>query len=340
MLGLEPSNSNLAWQDGLVNHSPLDVPLFLSLGTAIGFLFVLLADFWIVDRRPHSFTTRDATRWVLFYVALAILFGLMLIRVFDAEIASQFFAAYLTEYSLSVDNLFVFLVIMTSFAVPSELQHRVLLVGVILALIFRALLILVGVSAINSFQPTFIIFGVFLIWTAYKVAAEKQVEEADEQPNNLLVRIVSRFAPTVDEYHGHKLTVKQNETRYLTPLLMVMIAIGGTDIMFALDSIPAVLGLTTEPFIVITANAFALMGLRQLFFLLQGLIEKLVHLARGIAIILAFIGVKLFILGVEKTFDIEIVHINTYVSLGVIVFVLATTTITSLLVARKNGAAE
>jgi tellurite resistance protein TerC len=319
-----------------VSHTSLDVPFLLSITTAVGFVLVLVADFWIVDRRPHSFSSKDATKWVLFYILLAAIFGLSLIAIFDVEIASQFFAAYLTEYSLSVDNLFVFLVIMTSFSVPVELQHRVLLVGVILALFFRAILIFVGVSAINSFQPTFIIFGVFLMWTAYKVAIDKQVEEADEK-QNILVRIVSKIAPTIDEYHGHKLVLKQNDTRYLTPLLLVMIAIGGTDVMFALDSIPAVLGLTTEPFIIITANAFALMGLRQLFFLLQGLIEKLVHLAKGIAIILAFIGVKLFLLGIEKTFDIQTLHINTYMSLGVIISVLVITTVTSLLAAKKSG---
>ncbi len=319
-----------------MSHTSLDVPFLLSITTAVGFVLVLVADFWIVDRRPHSFSSKDATKWVLFYILLAAIFGLSLIAIFDVEIASQFFAAYLTEYSLSVDNLFVFLVIMTSFSVPVELQHRVLLVGVILALFFRAILIFVGVSAINSFQPTFIIFGVFLMWTAYKVAIDKQVEEADEK-QNILVRIVSKIAPTIDEYHGHKLVLKQNDTRYLTPLLLVMIAIGGTDVMFALDSIPAVLGLTTEPFIIITANAFALMGLRQLFFLLQGLIEKLVHLAKGIAIILAFIGVKLFLLGIEETFDIQTLHINTYMSLGVIISVLVITTVTSLLAAKKSG---
>lgn len=319
-----------------MSHTALDVPFLLSAATAVGFVLVLVADFWIVDRRPHSFSSKDATKWVLFYILLAAIFGLSLIAIFDVEIASQFFAAYLTEYSLSVDNLFVFLVIMTSFSVPVELQHRVLLVGVILALFFRAILIFVGVSAINSFQPTFIVFGVFLMWTAYKVAVDKQVEDADEK-QNILVRIVSKVAPTLDEFHGNKLVVKQNDKRFLTPLLLVMIAIGGTDVMFALDSIPAVLGLTTEPFIIITANAFALMGLRQLFFLLQGLIEKLVHLAKGIAIILAFIGVKLLLLGIEETFEIKTLHINTYTSLAVIISVLAVTTVTSLLAARKSG---
>lgn len=326
-----------AWQDALMSSAGLDIPLYLSLGTGLAFALVLFADFWIVDRRPHSFSNRDATRWVLFYVSIAAAFGLLLFSMFGGEISGQFFAAYLTEYSLSVDNLFVFLVIMTSFSVPEELQHRVLLVGVILALIFRAILIFVGVGAINAFQPTFILFGIFLVWTAYKVATDKHVEDESDSPNNLLVLLVARIAPTIDEYHGNKLTIKQNGIRYLTPLLMVMVAIGGTDIMFALDSIPAVLGLTTEPFIVITANAFALMGLRQLFFLLQGLIEKLVHLARGIAIILGFIGIKLLLLGIEKTFNVQTIHFNTFVSLGVIISVLVATTISSLWVARKSG---
>ena len=168
------------------------------------------------------------------------------------------------------------------------------------------------------------------------MAVDKQVE--DEEPKqNLLVRIVSKFAKTSPEYHGHKLTIVQNSKRLITPLLLVMISIGGTDIMFALDSIPAVLGLTTEPFIVITANAFALMGLRQLFFLLQGLIEKLVHLAKGIALILAFIGIKLSMIGIEKSFDIPLPHINTYISLSVIIVVLFVTTITSLIAAKREG---
>lgn len=338
MRGRDRAWQSFAWQDALVNSVALDVPFILSAGTAIGFLVVLIADFWIVDRRPHGFSSKDATRWVLFYVGLAVIFSLILFATFEngAEVSGQFLAAYLTEYSLSVDNLFVFLIIMTSFSVPAELQHRVLLVGVILALVFRAILIMVGVGVINAFQPTFLIFGVFLLWTAYKVAADKQVE--DEEPKqNLLVRLVSRFAQTTSEYHGHKLSIKQNSKRFITPLALVMISIGGTDIMFALDSIPAVLGLTTEPFIVITANAFALMGLRQLFFLLQGLIEKLVHLAKGIAIILAFIGIKLGMIGLEKTFDLPMPHINTYLSLTVIIVVLSVTTITSLIAAKRAG---
>ena len=315
------------------------IPTWLVLLTVVGFLAVLVLDFVIVDRRPHAFSTKDATRWVLVYIGLAIAFGLLILSQFGSEAAGQFFAAYLTEYSLSVDNLFVFLVIMTSFAVPSVLQHRVLLVGVLLALVLRGVLIVIGVSAIARFEPLFLLFGLFLLWTAWKVAFTDSSEEPDVQ-NNGLVRFVSRFMPTHNEYVGTRLTTRIDGVKYLTPMALVMVAIGGTDIMFALDSIPAVLGLTTDLFIVITSNAFALMGLRQLYFLLNGLISRLVHLARGLAIILAFIGVKLSMMGIEAAFGLPLPHIDTFTSLSVIVLVLATTTVTSLAVTRHDGAAE
>jgi len=315
------------------------IPTWLVLLTVVGFLAVLVLDFVIVDRRPHAFSTKDATRWVLVYIGLAVAFGLLILSQFGSEAAGQFFAAYLTEYSLSVDNLFVFLVIMTSFAVPSVLQHRVLLVGVLLALVLRGVLIVIGVSAIARFEPLFLLFGLFLLWTAWKVAFTDSSEEPDVQ-NNGLVRFVSRFMPTHNEYVGTRLTTRIDGVKYLTPMALVMVAIGGTDIMFALDSIPAVLGLTTDLFIVITSNAFALMGLRQLYFLLNGLISRLVHLARGLAIILAFIGVKLSMMGIEAAFGLPLPHIDTFTSLSVIVLVLATTTVTSLAVTRHDGAAE
>lgn len=316
----------------------MTIPTWLTALTVIGFTAVLVADFVIVDRRPHAFSTKDATRWVLVYIGLALGFGLLIVSQFGTEAGGQFLAAYLTEYSLSVDNLFVFLVIMTSFAVPPVLQHRVLLIGVLLALVLRGILIVVGVSAISKFEPLFLVFGVFLLWTAWKVAFTDSSEEPDVR-NNGLVRFVSRFMPTHDEYQGTKLTTRIDGVRYLTPMALVMVAIGGTDIMFALDSIPAVLGLTTDLFIVITSNAFALMGLRQLYFLLNGLIARLVHLARGLAIILAFIGVKLAMMGLEAAFGLPLPHINTFTSLAVIVLVLATTTVTSLAATRHDDAA-
>jgi tellurite resistance protein TerC len=315
----------------------MTIPQWLQWGTAAVFIIVLAIDFYVVDRRPHSFTTRDATRWVLVYVGLAVIFTAVLWWEFDADVAGQFAAAYLTEYSLSVDNLFVFLVIMSSFAVPAELQHRVLLVGVLLALGLRAILIVVGVSAIVRFESVFLLFGLFLLWTAYKVAFTESDSEADVQ-NKPIVRFVSRFLPTHHEYDGHKVVTRIDGKRMLTPMALVMIAIGGTDIMFALDSIPAVLGLTTELFLVMTSNAFALMGLRQLYFLLNGLISRLVHLARGLSVILAFIGIKLSLMGIEAAFGIATPHINTFVSLGVIVGVLAVTTVTSLYATRGEKA--
>lgn len=255
---------------------------------------------------------------------------------YGSEIAGQFAAAYLTEYSLSIDNLFVFLVIMSSFAVPSILQHRVLLIGVILALVLRGILIVVGVSAIQAFEPLFLLFGVFLLWTAYKVGRGQEADEPSDVQNTFFVRLISRAIPTHPDYNGAKFFVHIDGVRHVTPMALVMVAIGGTDLMFALDSIPAVLGLTTELFVVITSNAFALMGLRQLYFLLNGLISRLVHLARGIAIILAFIGVKLSMMGIEAAFGVPLPHVNTVVSLAVIVSVLALTTATSLLVTRRE----
>ena len=314
----------------------MNVPIWLQLATAIGFVVVLALDFFIVDRRPHAFSTREATVWVTLYVILAAIFAGVLFAMYGSEIASQFVAAYLTEYSLSIDNLFVFLVIMSSFAVPSVLQHRVLLVGVIVALILRGILIVIGVSAITAFEPLFLVFGLFLLWTAYKVARAQDSDEPSDVQNSFLVRMISRAIPTHPEYNGTKFFSRIDGVRHLTPMALVMVAIGGTDLMFALDSIPAVLGLTTELFVVVTSNAFALMGLRQLYFLLNGLIGRLVHLARGIAIILAFIGVKLTMLGIEAISGVALPHFSTLVSLGVIVGVLAVTTVTSLLATRRE----
>lgn len=314
------------------------VPLWLQIATAAVFVVVLALDFYLVDKRPHAFTTKDATRWVGIYVALAAIFGLVIFQQFGADYAGQFAAAYLTEYSLSVDNLFVFLVIMSSFAVPSELQHRVLLVGVLLALFLRAILIVVGVGAIQRFESLFLLFGLFLLWTAWKVAKDEGDEEQDIQ-NKPIVKLMAKFLPTHHEYDGAKVVTHIDGVRHLTPMALVMVAIGGTDIMFALDSIPAVLGLTTELFIVITSNAFALMGLRQLYFLLNGLIARLVHLARGLSIILAFIGVKLMLMGIHAAFGVDVPHISTWISLAVIVVVLTVTTITSLYATRNEQSA-
>lgn len=305
------------------------VPAWLWIATTAGFIGLIVLDLIIVDRRPHPFTTKDAARWIVAYVALASLFALFVWWQFGGTYAAEFTAGYLTEYSLSVDNLFVFMIIMTSFAVPAEHQHRVLLIGIIIALVLRAVLIIVGAALLTTFAAVFYIFGAFLLYTAWKVWGSSEEETPDPEGNGL-VRFVSRRYPTTKDYHGTKLSVRIDGIRMLTPMALVMLAIGTTDLLFALDSIPAVLGITQEAYLVLAANAFALMGLRQLFFLLRGLIGQLRHLSKGLGIILAFIGVKLILEALHETTDLDVPVIPTWLSLVFIVVVLAGTALASL----------
>jgi tellurite resistance protein TerC len=313
----------------------MNVPLWLWAATVVGFIAILVVDLVVVDSRPHVFTTKEATRWVLVYVLLAVLFGAFLWVKFGAAYGQQFYSGWITEYSLSVDNLFVFLVIMSSFSVPEENRHRVLLVGVVIALVLRAILIAVGAAAIERFAATFYLFGAFLLWTAWSVGRSNHDDEPDPD-GNALIRRVEKMIPTTREYHGTSLTVRIDGIRHATPMLLVMLAIGTTDLLFALDSIPAVFGLTREPYIVLTANAFALMGLRQLYFLLGGLLSKLIYLGQGLAIILAFIGVKMIFEAMHATTEIHVPHIGIETSLGVIVLTLAATAVLSLYKVRGN----
>jgi tellurite resistance protein TerC len=313
----------------------MNVPTWLWIATLIGFIAVLFADFWIVERRPHAFSTREATRWVIFYVVLAVLYGLVIWMLFGAGFATEFYAAFLTEYSLSVDNLFVFLVIIAAFSVPKELQHRVLLVGVLLALFFRAILIAIGLNAVQAFQPIFILFGLFLFYTAFKVLREDGAEDFDPR-HSRAIRLVGKIWPLTSDYAGTKLFTRIGGVKHVTPLMLVMVTIGATDIMFALDSIPAVLGLSNELLIVITANAFALMGLRQLFFLLQGLVNRLSQLSKGLSVILFFIGFKLLLMGISAAFNVEVFYISTPMSLSFIVFVLFVSVVWSLVLERQK----
>ena len=249
---------------------------------------------------------------------------------FGHHYASQFLAGYITEYSLSVDNLFVFMVIMSSFAVPEDHRHRVLTIGIVIALILRGILIVLGAAAIQRFAATFFVFGAFLLYTAITVWRSGD-EEADPD-GNALVRFVERRVPTTREYHGTKLSVVLDTgQRVITPMALVMLAIGTTDLLFALDSIPAVFGLTQEPYLVFTANAFALMGLRQLYFMLDGLLDRVIYLSKGLAIILGFISIKLIFHALHETTDLHVPEISTWVSLAVIITVLAVTTIVSLI---------
>ena len=304
--------------------------------TLIALIAIIVFDLIIVDRRPHDFTAREAGRWIGVYVFLALVFAVIVWLQYGAAFAGQFVAGYITEYSLSVDNLFVFLVIMTSFAVPSALQHRVLLVGIVIALILRGILIVIGAEIIHRFQGVFFIFAAFLFFTAWKVWSGE--EEEPDPDTNRMVTFISRRVPTTTEYDGARLITRINGRRYVTPLAMVMLAIGTTDLLFALDSIPAVFGITSEAYLVFAANAFALMGLRQLYFLIRDLITKLRHLNRGIALILVFIGIKLLLEACHSVLGWNVPLVPVWLSLVVIISILAVTTILSLRPERDSPA--
>ena len=252
---------------------------------------ILLADVLLIFKRPHIPSAKESTLWVLFYAALAVAFGFILWNLFGATKATEFFAGWLTEYSLSLDNLFVFVIIMTRFAVPKKYQQEVLMVGVVLALILRGIFIAVGAALIESFSAIFYVFGAFLLYTAWHQAFRSHDDE-EESESKLIVWLRKRIEVSRD-YDGAKIRTVQDGRKMFTPMLVVFIAIAATDVMFAFDSIPAIFGITTDPFIVFTANVFALMGLRQLYFLLGGLLDKLEYLKYGIAFILGFIGFKL-----------------------------------------------
>ena len=299
-----------------------------------GFLLIsLLVDYFVVDRRPHEFQPRQAVLWVSVYVGAALVFGVYLSFAHGSEASTAFFSGYITEYLLSVDNLFVFLVLLTSFAVPSALSHYVLLIGVYLALLLRGLVIAAGAAAIHLFEPVLLIFAAVLVWTAIGIWRSNGAEPDPE--GNGLVRWVSRRLPFHGDYRGRRYRVVVDGRKLFTPLLLVVIAIGTTGLLFALDSIPAVFGITTEPFIVFAVNAFALMGLRQLYFLLRGALTSLEHLGRGLAVILAFIAIKL-VLEVLHGLGYAVPLIDTVLSLVVILLVLAATVFASWLHEKRH----
>ena len=316
----------------------LDIPFYVWAATIGAFVLVLGVDLAIVSKKgPHVIGVREASTWIVFYVALAIAFGIGLTVVAGGQSGGEFFAGYLTEYSLSVDNLFVFVIIMASFAVPPEHQHKVLLFGIVLALILRGAFIAVGAAVIAAFSGVFFLFGAFLIYTAVQLARHR--DEEPEVGSNPLLKLMERVLPTTREYDGAKVVTKVDGKRVATPLLLVMIAIGSTDILFALDSIPAIFGLTKEPYIVFTANAFALLGLRQLYFLLDGLLDRLVYLSVGLAVVLGFIGVKLILEAAHLNISTSFPEIALPVSLGFIVIVLVITTVASLAKTKRDPAA-
>ncbi len=320
-------------------------PLVWIITIAITIAFFVY-EFFVHVRKPHEPTIGESARWSAFYIGLALLFGVGIGVVSGWEFGGEYFAGYLTEKALSIDNLFVFLIVMTGFAVPRIYQQKVLMIGIVIALILRGAFIALGATLIENFSWIFYLFGALLLVLAYRQA----FVDGDHNPaNGRFMRFVRRILPVSDEYNGDRLTVKRDGRRYVTPMLLVIVAIGFVDLIFAVDSIPAIYGLTEEAYIVFTANAFALMGLRQLFFLIGGLLQRLVYLAQGLAVILAFIGVKLvmhalhvnelpFVNGGEPLLWVP--EIPIWFSLLFIGLTIAVATAASLLKTRKDARAE
>jgi tellurite resistance protein TerC len=320
----------------------MEVHLYTWIITVVVMVTILAIDVLIIGRRPHEPSMKEASLFITVYVTLAVLFGFGVWAIAGARYAGEFFAGWITEYSLSVDNLFIFLVILTKLKVPRHLQQFALLVGIILALIFRGIFIAVGAAVISLFSWVFFVFGAFLVWTAVKLYLDyrKHEEDTSELPDNAALRFVRRRFNATDDYRGTKLTVVENGKRLITPMLIVIVALGSTDLLFALDSIPAIYGLTQEAYLVFTANVFALMGLRQLYFLLGGLLRRLVYLSVGLAIILGFIGIKLILHALHSyhladwaPWDGEI---PIWVSLTVIIVTLTITTVASLVKSKYD----
>jgi tellurite resistance protein TerC len=296
----------------------------------IGLIVALLAiDLALAAVRPHRVGFREATAWSVFYVGVAIAFGVWFGMTYGSDAGTQYFAGYIVEKSLSVDNLFVFVIIMTTFAVPEEHQHKILTFGIVLALVLRAIFIALGATLLSLFSFMFLLFGLLLIYTAVQMFRHR--DEDPDVEDNAVVRGARRVLPIIDEYVGGRIVTRVDGRRMLTPLVIVLIAIGSIDLLFALDSIPAVFGVTDEPYIVFVANAFALLGLRALFFLVKGLLDRLVYLSTGLSIILAFIGVKLILHWAHVAVNPAVPEISTPVSLGVIVVVLVVVTVASLI---------
>lgn len=320
----------------------LALPLWFEIGTYVVLGLILLFDLVLAFKRPHVPSTRESALWIGFYVALALVFAGLMLWLGDAEHAGQFVAGWLTEYSLSIDNLFVFLLIMARFKVPRRYQQELLMIGIILALLFRGIFIILGSALIENFSAIFYLFGAFLIYTAIQQVRTGPHDEV-ERESRMLSWVRRRVAIT-DTFDGAKLRTEVDGRRMFTPVLMVLIALGTTDLVFALDSIPAIFGITQSPFIVFTANVFALMGLRQLYFLLGDLVDKLEYLKYGIAFILAFIGVKLVLHAMHEN-ELPFINggqhiewvpdIDTWTSLGVIVASMTVAVVASLIRMRR-----
>ncbi|VXC34408.1 TerC/Alx family metal homeostasis membrane protein [Nocardioides sp. AX2bis] len=304
--------------------------------TLVAVVALLALDF-ALTRKPHEVSMKEAVGWSAFYVALPLAFGVWVWSVHGGQIGLEYYTGYLVEKSLSVDNLFVFMLLLGAFAVPRALQQRVLLFGIIGALVLRGIFIAVGAAALDAFDWVFLVFGLILLLTGAKLLrdAVKGHEQSVDIQEMKVVKLVNRVFPVTDDYEGTKLSVKRDGKRFVTPLLVVVVAVFATDVVFAVDSVPAVFGITGDPYLVFATNAFALLGLRALYFVLEGALSKLVHLSYGLAAILLFIGVKL-VLHWGHIVNPSVPEIPTLASLGVIVGILVLVTATSLLADRRK----
>lgn len=319
-LGVMPNVSSNEWV------LSVNVSLTTWLVVIFAILVLIVVDLLTVSRKPHEVKFKEAASWSVFYIAIAVGFGVWVWQSAGSVFGTEYFAAYLVEKSLSVDNLFVFVIILAQFAVPSIYHQRILMIGVLLALVMRAVFIAIGAAALAAFSFTFVIFGAILIWTG--VVLFQHWDEEPDPANNFFVRMIRKRVPMTDEFEGSKVFTRVNGKRIATPMFIVLIAIASTDLLFALDSIPATFGVTEEPFLVFCANAFALLGLRALYFLLKGLMDKLVYLSVGLSFILIFIGIKLILTYLHEIWY-EVPKIPTNMSLAVIFAVLLVSTVAS-----------
>jgi len=308
------------------------VPLWAWVALVGAIVAMLVADLLLVHRTAHVITIKEATVESAIWISIGLLFGVVMIIWHGGQAGGEYYAGFLIEKSLSVDNVFVWAVILSFFRVPREYQFRVLFWGIFGALVLRGIFIFAGVSLIERFEWVLYVFGLFLLYTAVKIARHDESEEVDYS-KNIAIRVVKRFVPTTDVYDGQKLFTKENAKRVATPLFTVLILIEATDVVFAVDSVPAILAVSREPFIVFASNAFAILGLRSLYFVLGGMQGKFRYLNIGLGVILGFVGVKMLLIG--EPFE---VHMPTYVSLSVIALVLAVSVITSLRADRRDHA--
>lgn len=323
----------------------MHVPALVWIITIVVVMGFIAFDFYAHVRTPHNPTMKEAGIWTAFYVVLALIFGGMVWLLWDHHRGIEFLSGYITEKALSVDNLFVFALIIGAFKIPRQYQQKVLLFGIAMALVFRGLFIWAGAAVIAKWSDVFYLFAIFLIYTAIKTVYDEAVDKPEPDPSDMkLIQWLRRIVPISDHYNKDKLTVKENGKRYLTPLAIALVSIGFIDVMFAFDSIPAIYGLTDEAYIVFTANALALMGLQQMYFLLDGLLDRLVYLAYGLGVILAFIGVKLLLHALHENNlpfinsgeNVSVPEVSTWASLAVIVIVLVVTVLASWLKSKRD----